>query len=201
MNDNDKKRFFEFMVGCAAIYDRELKSEQVHIFFNVLSSYDFLEIEKSFTHHIKTSKFFPTPAEIINNIPKSIANEHIGAEEAWSIAIKSLDEQITVICTNEILSAMDIAKDIYHSGDKVGARMAFREAYNRIILKSDKPSWFVSLGSLKHLREQEIIKALNMGLISHSQAENMLPNTNVAGINKSTLELKFDGKNKITVDS
>jgi predicted MPP superfamily phosphohydrolase len=146
MKESEDKQFFNFLDGCGIVYGREIKPELAKIFFNLLKEYDFKAIEKSFNAHIRESKFFPTPADIIQNIPKSKMYNHIGADEAWQVALNSMDERTSVIVNEEILKAREIAMDIYYSGDKVGARMAFRDAYNRIIRENDKPKWFVSLG-------------------------------------------------------
>jgi hypothetical protein len=154
MKESDIKRFFNFLEGCASVYDKEIKEAQAKIFFNALAEYDFNAIEKSFNAHIRTSKFFPTPADIIQNIPKPKLACHIGADEAWQLALKAMDESNSVVLNEQIMKARECAMDVYWSGDKVGARMAFRDAYNRIILESPTPNWFVSLGFDKDGREK-----------------------------------------------
>lgn len=146
MNESDIQNFFNFLEGCASIYDKEVKETQAKIFFNALAEYDFSAVEKSFNTHIRTSKFFPTPADIIQNIPKPKIAGHIGSDEAWQLALKAMEENDSVVINEQIIKARECAMDIYYSGDKVGARMAFRDSYNRIILESPNPTWFVSLG-------------------------------------------------------
>jgi len=153
VKEEDGNKFFEFLEGCGIIYGKEVKEAQAKIFFNALSEYSFSDVEKSFNLHIRKSRFFPTPADIIENIPKNMFLTHIGADEAWQRALMAMDEDTSVILNEEILKAREIAMDVYYSGDKVGARMAFKDAYNRVILENPKPNWFVSLGHDKDGRE------------------------------------------------
>lgn len=100
------------------------------------------------------------------------------ADEAWSIAIASYDESDTVITNSEIAEAYGIAQPIYEDGDKIGARMAFRSAYERITQNNKQdginPRWWPSRGFdktraeevltnspyLKHLSQEQIVAAL-----------------------------------------
>jgi hypothetical protein len=174
MKDGDIKRFFDFLEGCGAIYDKEVKEAQAKIFFNTLKEFDFKAVEKSFNIHIRESKFFPTPADIIQNIPKSKLKNHIGADEAWQLALKSIDEAASVIVNEQILEARGIAMDIYHSGDKVGARMAFRDAYNRITNEKPVPKWFVSYGHDRDGREHVKIEFEQLLLEKDKSTDNLL---------------------------
>lgn len=164
MKDSDMLKFFDFLDGCGSVYDKEIKEAQAKIFFNALAEYDFNAVEKSFNAHIRTSKFFPTPADIIQNIPKPKLAGHIGSDEAWQLALKAMDERNSVVLNEQIMKARECAMDIYYSGDKVGARMAFRDAYNRIILESPNPTWFVSLGFDKdgHEKAKEELRELKL---------------------------------------
>jgi hypothetical protein len=165
VKESDNDQFFNFLEGCADTYGKEIKPIQAKIFFNALAEYSFRDVEAAFNAHITKSRYFPTPADIIGNIPKSIMDNHIGADEAWQTALLSMDEATSVIVNEQILEARGIAMDIYHSGDKVGARMAFRDAYNRITLENPKPKWFVSLGHDKDGREHVKAKFEEMKLL------------------------------------
>lgn len=73
-----------------------------------------------------------------------------GADEAWSIALASADEAETVVWTDEMAQAFGVAQPVLEARDKVGARMAFRDAYERIVRDAraaGKPCrWVVSIG-------------------------------------------------------
>lgn len=82
----------------------------------------------------------------------------IGPNEAWAIALQAMDETETVIWTQEIAECWGVALPILEAGDKVGARMAFIEAYNR---KDQSGEWIVSPGTDKEKRKQAIQQAVD----------------------------------------
>lgn len=100
------------------------------------------------------------------------------ADEAWSIALKAMDESATVVLNNEIAEAYGIAKDIFMSGDEVGARMAFRSAYDRIKgtarASGTVVQWFPSLGENKSGREPVLRDAVRLGRLSSNSVINLL---------------------------
>ena len=102
---------------------------------------------------------------------------HAGDDEAWAIACNALDENVTVILTNEIAQALEVAKCVLP--DKVGARMAFKAAYARFldIAKQNglKPKWFASLGHDKNGREEALKRAVELGRLQHEQIQQLLP--------------------------
>jgi len=53
--------------------------------------------------------------------------------EAWSLALAASDEFDSVVLTDEIQLALGAARAILDAGDKVGARMSFLSAYQRLI--------------------------------------------------------------------
>lgn len=101
------------------------------------------------------------------------------ADEAWAIAINAYDETETVVWTEEMAVAFAIAKPIIDSGDDIGARMAFRAAYDRRVAeaRAEKrpPAWTPSLGTDPERRQQAITRAAEHGLIHQAQATAMLP--------------------------
>lgn len=99
-----------------------------------------------------------------------------GADEAWATMPK--DEADSAILTQETLKAWEIADDL-HDGDKIGARFAFREAYNRLVAESrdqGKPvQWIPSMGSDPAGRLGVIEDAIHAGKISYEQALAICP--------------------------
>lgn len=102
-----------------------------------------------------------------------------GANEAWGIAISAFDEAQTVVLNDEITEAMGAARPVMDCGDDVGARMAFRDAYERIVRQNRqsgiKPKWYPSLGQDPTLRADAIKAAQDRGLLTHAQACAYLP--------------------------
>lgn len=89
-----------------------------------------------------------------------------GRDEAWSIALASSDEFDTVVMTDEIRLALVAARPVLDLGDKVGARMAFISAYERLVSQArteTKPvNWHVSAGFDANRRVEAINAAVQM---------------------------------------
>ncbi|MGH8480754.1 MAG: hypothetical protein ACREXK_14635 [Gammaproteobacteria bacterium] len=95
----------------------------------------------------------PKPAEIAGHLSRAAKSGlygHLPADEAWAIAIEAMDEDGTVVWTQEMAEAWGCARLIMAAGDEVGARMAFRSAYERRAGESRadgrRPKWSPSLG-------------------------------------------------------
>jgi hypothetical protein len=99
------------------------------------------------------------------------------ADEAWSIAVAAMDEQATVVMNDEIAAAFGVARTIYQSGDEVGARMAFRSAYERIARdhKGMPLRWWPSIGEDKGMREGPLQEAVQLGRLEAKVANQYLP--------------------------
>ena len=112
-----------------------------------------------------------TLAAIIERIQS--ADGMPGADEAW--ALMSRPESDTVIITEQMGEAMQSARPLL-AEDHVAARMAFKDAYTRIVReardKKIKPKWFVSMGMDKEGRAQPIAEAVRCGKLelNHSIA-------------------------------
>lgn len=101
------------------------------------------------------------------------------ADEAWASALDAVDEAATVVWTEEAQRAFAIARPVLDAGDKVGARMAFRDAYDRIVRESRESgvalAWSVSLGWDKGRRVTALQHAESVGRLSHQTVAGLLP--------------------------
>lgn len=129
------------------------------------------------------------------------------ADEAWGIALEYLaDEGATVVLNDDISAAIQSARTIYEEGDEVGARMAFRSAYERVTRdkKGQPVSWWPSLGHDPQRREQVLLEAAAKGRLGHSQVVGLLPPpkeaqlllTNAVALASSNGTLTDEGKRK-----
>lgn len=109
-----------------------------------------------------------------------------GKDEAWSIGLLSGDEIETVVMTAEIQQAMTAAAPILRLGDKVGARMAFMGAYERLVAtaraEATPVTWSVSLGFDPARRVTAIESAVRMQLITHDAGSQYLSDLRIAPI-------------------
>lgn len=109
-----------------------------------------------------------------------------GKDEAWSIALTAGDEIETVVMTAEIQQAMTAAAPILRLGDKVGARMAFMSAYERLVsaarAEAVPTTWNVSLGFDPARRVMAIESAVRMQLITQQAGIQYLTDLRIAPI-------------------
>lgn len=100
-----------------------------------------------------------------------------GAEEAW--ALMPFNEAQSVVWSDEMSEAFGICGPLLDMGDKVAARMAFKEAYARLVAvarDAGRPvRWTPSLGHDPRGREPVIRAAMEAGRLSHEQGTALLP--------------------------
>ncbi|MCE0853961.1 hypothetical protein LU689_29100 [Pseudomonas asiatica] len=114
------------------------------------------------------------------------ADTRPGKDEAWSIALAASDEHETVVLTTEIRQAMIASEPILEAGDKIGARMAFMSAYERLVSfarAEDQPAkWEVSLGYDAGRRVVAIESAVRAQLITQETGAKYLADLRIAPI-------------------
>lgn len=153
------------------------------LFFKAMEPYQFEAVSKAMTAHIRDpqrGKFQPTPADLIAQIEAGAGNGgRPGADEAWSVAMLAEDEAETVVWTEEMRNAFAICRPVLEAGDKVGARMAFKDAYTRLAAEAVRagrsPKWECSLGHDATRREATISQAVQRGLLPAPNAAALLP--------------------------
>lgn len=114
-------------------------------------------------------------ADVLNRIDDGRPTTEI----AWAIALKSHDESETIVWTEEISQAKNIADSLLKVNDNVGARMAFKEAYNQLVQtarENHSPvNWQASLGLDVTKKELAINEAVTQGLLTAPYAKQLLP--------------------------
>lgn len=122
--------------------------------------------------HIKTNHFPPQLADIVKLCSAQIDGQWLGADEAWALMPKS--EHDSAMLTNEIAQAMASASSLLEMGDKVAARMAFKDAYNRLVeqakIAGRAPRYFPSFGGDKLGHAAVLSQAVLRGQIPLQQA-------------------------------
>lgn len=175
MHDNEKRLFSDLMDASMPIYRQEASVETKRLWWGLLKSYSMTDVRAAFERHLGENGQTITPAHIRILIDKMNPDGRPGADEAWAM-LPYQDESASVVMTEEMAEAFGIAREV---DDKNGARMAFREAYNRIVERNKRaglqPRWFASLGHDTQGREIVIAEAVRLGRISASYASGLLP--------------------------
>lgn len=123
-------------------------------------------------------------ADILQRVQSSDGRP--GKDEAWGIAMTTNDEYETVVLTDEIHLALAAAKPVLDAGDKIGARMAFISAYERLVsqARNDQKgvSWRVSVGFDANRRVEAITNAVQMQRIPQERGQLYLADLNVVPV-------------------
>lgn len=196
MIEQEKNEFAALLKASMAIYQQETGVEVVRIWWASLMRFDISQVREAFSRHIqdiKTGKFAPRPADIIGIIEMMNPDGRLGAEEAW--ALYPHDEASSAVITDEMAQAMQSARPLMLEGDTIAARMAFKEAYNRITTQNKfngvVPRWFPSLGHSKEGREEAIKQAVEKGRLSSDHAQSLLPAPIHADVTAQLGQMKF----------
>lgn len=184
MTDDDLGRLGELLDGIAELRQRPKPTNRAKaLFAKVLANYDYETIERAVLCHLESEAGTYTtalqPAHIVAQIKGMQAKDgRLDGDEAWAIALAASDEHATVVWTEEIAAAAAIAHPLLASGDIVGARLAFRSAYQRLVQNARETHrpvrWFASLGHDPELRQPVLTQAVRQDLLPVHQAYRLL---------------------------
>lgn len=174
MFESDFDPFVGLLDAVYSLHGKTLPTTAKPLFFRALGAYSLNTVRAAIDAHVKDSQrgqFPPKPADLIAQIEGAAGNdERPGPEEAWAIAVQAFDEASTIMLNDEIAEALGIARPIFDLGDEVGARMAFREAYTRIVAQARSTGvpvkWWPSLGSDRDGRKEVLERAVVRGLLT-----------------------------------
>jgi hypothetical protein len=192
MNQSDYKTFIDAWTTANEVMPggKVLSTPAMQLVIEALNEYPLDTLLAAIKKHVQTARFAPVPNDIIELIASHSGSKHLSADEAWVIALNSFDEFETVVWTREIAEARSIACSIYLSGDTIAARMAFKEAYNRIVKTAGEPKWFVNVGfdaarRADAVKEAILLKRLPANYVDHYPQRleaNVKPDVTVAGL-------------------
>ncbi len=175
IDPNDKREFASIMEAVMLLYGKDSTPSLLRLYWNALAAHSIDQVRWAFDHWVKDPKqgtFMPKPADIIRTIQEAtgtLESQWLSANEAWAVALPAIDEDSTVVWTPEIAKAFEVARPILEGGDKIGARMAFIPAYDRLIdhakRESRTPSYEVSAGWDANMREVAMRQAVTAGLL------------------------------------
>lgn len=161
----------------AELTGTELSEPAIRLMESDLSGYPADAVLRALDRCRKELKCRMTLAAVIERIDDRDGRP--GAEEAWALALGACDESATVVWNDEIAQAYATAAPLLDARDKVGARMAFKEAYERITRQNRDlgfaPRWYPSLGSDLAQRESALTQAAERGLLPPAVAQALIP--------------------------
>ena len=163
------------ILECAELYDKDIKPAVLKTYLADLEDVSLDDLARALAAHRRDpdrGRFFPRPADIFAKLSRG--HDHPPVDVAWALVLKSFDETESLVWSEQMECARNVALDVWNTGDKIGARMAFRGAYERLI-QSGPPRWKVSVGFDEEKRREAVGKARDMGLLSTEQATHLLP--------------------------
>lgn len=183
MVKSDYDTFAQMLDAVYSLHGKSLTAEAKAIFFRAMAAHPLPVVRGAIDAHVRDpqrGQYPPKPADLMAQIEGKAANDgRPGAEEAWAIALRSRDEAETVVTTPEILEAFGICLSVLEMGDEVGARMAFKDAYTRIVAKARAAGkaaiWSASLGWDVAKRESVLNQAVAAGLLPAPAVAGLLP--------------------------
>jgi hypothetical protein len=181
MKQSDFDAFHALLTSCLSMWDKAPTAAVSAVWFRSLAEFDMQALSTAFSAHMRdpvNGKFEPKPAHIIEQIERAAKNDgRPGPEEAWAISLTARDEADTVVWTNECAQAWGSAAPIMELGDEVGARMAFKETYARLVAEArarrEPASWEMSEGFDKDRRRAAIARAVEDGRIPANRYESI----------------------------
>jgi len=173
----DLERIVEMLGATAEVCGAEIKPNAMVVMAQDLAAYPVHQIEAALTRVRREVNGRFTLAAVMDRL--SADDGRPGADEAWASALIADDEAETVVWTEEMAQAFFVAQPLLHAGDKVGARMAFRSAYERIVSEARASAiqvkWQASIGHDKDRRAEAITRAVTAGLLSYEATKHYLP--------------------------
>lgn len=180
MRTEDKPKFVALLADVLAGYGKPLpEAAEINIWFSQLQPFPAPAIKRAFeAYRMERPDFAPAPNGIVARA--RLMDGRPDENEAWAVALTSQDEAETVVWTDEMAAAFNLARPLLETGDEIGARMAFKDAYKRLVGEAraaNKPAnWNVSAGWDAQRRQIAVQKATVAGLLAGPQPHLALPN-------------------------
>jgi len=160
-----------------------LTAERQAIYVTALSDVPIDQLRQAIRAAIQELKWFPKVAELrelAGALPRTLNDGRPGAEEAWARMPKGrrMEDDSVVWCEEERV-AYGVCRSLLLDGDQIGARMAFKERYERELAEARsqrKPvKWTASVGYDIEHRLVTLATAVQEKRVSLEAALNFVP--------------------------
>ena len=161
----------------AELTGAELSEAALRVMAGDLDAYPEAAVIRALDRCRKELKSRLTLAAVLERIEEQDGRP--GSDEAWAIALGALDEADTVVWTDEMAEAFAVAQPVLEARDKVGARVAFRDAYERLVRDAREAGkgckWVASIGHDATRREAALTQAVQRGRVAAASVAHLLP--------------------------
>jgi hypothetical protein len=178
MRIEDKPKFLQLLANVMAGYGKPLPdTAMVNVWISMLMPFEPETIRAAFdAYAAERPDFVPAPNGIAARC--KLLDGRPDENEAWAKSLPSRDQSESVVWTSEMSEAFEICRPVLDSGDEIGARMAFKDAYTRLVAASRAAGspvmWYVSEGWDKRRKAAVIGSATRAGLLPAPPAHLML---------------------------
>ena len=181
MTPADKPVFWRHLATAFRFAGQEPTAEAAADWFEEFERYPLAAVAEAFRRHRRESPYPPKPRDLYRHLDGERAVDgRPTADEAWGLLRRFAgDEAETGTLTEEMRAAWAICGAVLKSGDDVGARRAFIDAYERAVAaareRHEPARWTVTLGTDRNLRRLRVDEAVRVGRITADAARAMLP--------------------------
>jgi hypothetical protein len=166
------KNVITTLAAMSELFNRTMSPEAIELLLSDLEAYTPAQILKALAKCRRELSRFPTMSDIASRIDDG----RPGSEEAWAMIPK--DEMRSVVWTTEMQRAYSVAAPLIDQ-DKVAARIAFKEAYEREVsearLNAEPVVWEASFGQDKNHRQTVLIEAMQKARLPVDEVAGLLP--------------------------
>lgn len=159
MDSNDKEEFMKEFTTMCEIYDKTASKALLAIYFETLRAFTVEKIKQAIIQHVKTSKFFPNPSDLLDLLQ---GNQYQIAEKEAQAVIALINHEGRYADYKHRLSPETITT-INNRFGGWGSLCAF--------LETSKFNWFV-----KEFKEAYSAVKTQVPQIDHDQAKQLLTN-------------------------
>ena len=185
MKHDEKREFSQMLAGVLELYGRQATPAALGLWWSAFERHPLPEVRAAFSRYIQDpeqGRYPPTPAAVIGCLPATPGSARLSADEAWALCLQSFDESDTVVTNEAIDVGRAAALPVFEAGDKIGARMAFRGAYERAMSGGQPVTWRLSVGWDREKREHAAERAVSAGWLTHEAVRDYLPAPKPEGI-------------------
>ena len=176
MTPQEQEKLVLALMATAEVMGNEIKPNVALVIVDDLSVYALDDVLQALTR-IRRECAGKLTLKMILDILAPLGG-WLSANEAWAVALPAIDEAATVMWTPEIAKAFEVARPILEVGDKIGARMAFIPAYDRLIdqakRESRTPSYEVSVGWDQNMRQIAVQTTVTAGILPPPKEDPMM---------------------------
>lgn len=167
------KELIQAVAVTSELCGRTFSDPAARMFVSDLAAYPVQQVLGALTRCRKEVRGMLTVQDVVSRLDDG----RPGPEEAWSLM--PLNEDQTVVWTEEMCLAAAASHPLVVRGDMVAGRMAFKEAYTRLVQQARDAGktvqWSASLGHDPRQRQSALQAAVQAGRLTLSHAQEHCP--------------------------